>query len=271
MREFGRSIRNAEGHRIGSRKWVGTCSELRILKSMSKAIYQTEHEQHYALNMAHYCHFTSPIRRYPDLVVHRVVQRLLELRRTDMALPLKKGAKELGALADPLPILTHLGHHCSDQEQNAEAAERELTKVKLLHFMSKKVGEELHGSIITVRDGGFFVRATEIPAEGWVSVESLPPDRYRFDSEAQVVEGYRNGSTLSARRSTRRPGRASRLRSSPALVRGYQASLGREQPSSLSLIESSAFRQEANPSFVDGLETQIETLAETEEKVDFER
>ncbi len=165
-----------------------------ILKSMSKAIYQPEHEQHYALNMAHYCHFTSPIRRYPDLVVHRVVQRLLELRQTEKALLLKKGAKELGTVADPLPILTHLGHHCSDQEQNAEAAERELTKVKLLHFMSKKVGEELHGSIITVRDGGFFVRATEIPAEGWVSVESLPPDRYRFDSEAQVVEGYRNGS-----------------------------------------------------------------------------
>ncbi len=84
-----------------------------ILKSMSKAVYQPDFEIHYALNFDHYCHFTSPIRRYPDLQVHRTVQRLIE------------GQSSPG---DPFPVLIGLGHHCSDQEQNAESAEREVIK-----------------------------------------------------------------------------------------------------------------------------------------------
>lgn len=149
-----------------------------ILKSMSKAVYQPEEEIHYALQFDHYCHFTSPIRRYPDLQVHRTVDRLI------------RGVKPV---ADPVPVLLRLGHHCSDREQAAEAAERELIKVKLLHFLGKKIGETMPGVISGVVPEGFFVRGTRFPAEGFVSLKSLPEDRYRFEKHGQVLEGFRNG------------------------------------------------------------------------------
>ncbi|GAB5403797.1 MAG: VacB/RNase II family 3'-5' exoribonuclease [Aureliella sp.] len=149
-----------------------------ILKSMTKAVYQPEEEVHYALQFEHYCHFTSPIRRYPDLQVHRTVQRLLE------------GQKPAG---DPVPALITLGHHCSDKEQNAEWAEREVTKVKLLHFLAKKIGETMPGVISGVVPDGFFVRGTKFPAEGFVSTQSLPKDRYRFERRGQTIEGFREG------------------------------------------------------------------------------
>lgn len=149
-----------------------------ILKSMSKAVYQPDFEIHYALNFDHYCHFTSPIRRYPDLQVHRTVQRLLE------------GKSSPG---DPFPALIGLGHHCSDQEQNAESAEREVTKIKLLHYLNKKIGESMKGVISGVVPEGFYVRGTEIPAEGFVPLASLPDDRYRFEKRGHVIEGFREG------------------------------------------------------------------------------
>ena len=149
-----------------------------VLKSMSKAVYQPEMEQHYALHFDHYCHFTSPIRRYPDLQVHRTVQRLLS------------GHESPG---DPFPVLIGLGQHCSDKEQNAEAAEREIIKIKLLHYLNKKLGETMPGVITGVVPEGFYVRGTKIPAEGFVSIESLPDDRYRFERRGHVLEGYREG------------------------------------------------------------------------------
>ncbi len=69
---------------------------------------------------------------------------------------------------DPFPVLIGLGHHCSDQEQNAESAEREVTKIKLLHYLNKKIGESMKGVISGVVPEGFYVRGTEIPAEGFV-------------------------------------------------------------------------------------------------------
>jgi ribonuclease R len=149
-----------------------------ILKSMSKAVYQPELEVHYALNFDHYCHFTSPIRRYPDLQVHRTVNRLIN--------------QQLPA-GDPIPVLITLGRHCSDKEQNAEWAERELIKVKLLHFLNKKIGESMPGVISGVVPEGFYVRGTKFPAEGFVSIKSLPTDRYRFEKRGQVLEGFRSG------------------------------------------------------------------------------
>jgi ribonuclease R len=149
-----------------------------ILKSMSKAVYQPEMEEHYALRFDHYCHFTSPIRRYPDLQVHRTVERLLS---------------DQHPIADPFPVLITLGHHCSDKEQNAEWAERELIKVKLLHFLNKKVGETMPGVISSVVPEGFYVRGTRFPAEGFVSLNSLPDDRYRFEKHGQRLEGFKQG------------------------------------------------------------------------------
>lgn len=149
-----------------------------ILKSMSKAVYQPEMEMHYALQFDHYCHFTSPIRRYPDLQVHRTVDRLV---------------RQVKPVGDPLPVLITLGQHCSDMEQNAEAAEREVIKIKLLHFLNKKIGESMPGVISGVTPEGFYVRGTKFPAEGFVSIKTLPQDRYRFQKQGQVLEGFRSG------------------------------------------------------------------------------
>lgn len=149
-----------------------------ILKSMSKAVYQPELEVHYALNFQHYCHFTSPIRRYPDLQVHRTINRLIAGQKTP---------------GDPLPVLITLGQHCSDKEQNAEWAEREITKIKLLHFLNKKIGETMPAVIAGVVPDGFYARGTKFPAEGFVPIASLPNDRYRFERQGHVIEGFKSG------------------------------------------------------------------------------
>jgi ribonuclease R len=148
-----------------------------ILKSMSKAVYQCEFERHYALNMSHYCHFTSPIRRYPDLVVHRIVEKLIH------AQPAKENPE----------VLERLGQHCSNTEQTAENAERELVRVKLLHYFDKRIGELLTGIVSGVRSAGLTVRGVEIPVDGLIPVERLPKDRYHFDRETHTLEGYRSG------------------------------------------------------------------------------
>ncbi len=148
-----------------------------ILKSMSKAVYQCEFERHYALNMSHYCHFTSPIRRYPDLVVHRIVEKLIQGQ------PAKENPE----------VLEKLGEHCSNTEQTAENAERELVRVKLLHYLDKKIGELLTGIVAGVRPTGLTVRGVEIPIDGLIPVERLPQDRYHFDRETHTLEGYRTG------------------------------------------------------------------------------
>lgn len=148
-----------------------------ILKSMSKAVYQCEFERHYALNMSHYCHFTSPIRRYPDLIVHRIIEKLIQ------KLPAKENPE----------LLEQLGEHCSNTEQTAENAERELVRVKLLHYLDKKVGEMLTGIVAGVRGSGLTVRGIEIPVDGLIPVEKLPQDRYRFDRDTHTLEGFRTG------------------------------------------------------------------------------
>jgi ribonuclease R len=148
-----------------------------ILKSMSKAVYQCEFERHYALNMTHYCHFTSPIRRYPDLVVHRIVDKLV------------KGEQA----RENTEVLEQMGEHCSHTEQNAEQAERELVRVKLLHFLEKRVGELLTGIVWGVKANGLVVRGVEIPVDGMIPLDRLPSDRYRYDRDTHTLEGQRSG------------------------------------------------------------------------------
>lgn len=151
-----------------------------LLKSMSKAKYSPEEEGHYALGADAYCHFTSPIRRYPDLVIHRMV----------------------GSLADGTKpsvdkrTLTRIGNDCSASEENAERAERDLIKLKLLGFFADKIGMKLDAVITGVKRPGFFAQGTDLPVEGFVSVHSLPADKYRFDPRAMSLEGYRSDNTF---------------------------------------------------------------------------
>ena len=143
---------------------------------MQKAIYGPLDDGHFALNFDHYCHFTSPIRRYPDLVIHRMIGDLIDVRRPN----------------DDLKWLTMVGEHCSEREQNAEQAERELVKLKLLAYFEKKIGEEMAGVITGVESFGLFVQGLEIPAEGLVSMTNMPDDDYYFDDKARLLMGRRS-------------------------------------------------------------------------------
>jgi ribonuclease R len=148
-----------------------------VLRSMQKAIYAPSDEGHYALSKEHYCHFTSPIRRYPDLTVHRMIESLARGKRP----------------VDDLERMTMLGEHCSEREQRAEAAERELKKVKLLTYLAKRLGEQMDAIITGVEDFGLFAQGVDLPAEGLIHVDTLDDDYYRFDSATHSLAGYRSG------------------------------------------------------------------------------
>ncbi len=148
-----------------------------VLRSMQKAIYSPAAEGHYALASDCYCHFTSPIRRYPDLTVHRLLDCLFQNKKP------KQHFDEIALL----------GQHCSDREQRAEQAERELTKVKLLNYLSERIGLEMDGVVTGVVEFGFFVEGIELPAEGLVHVSSLQDDYYHYDRAAHTLMGNRQG------------------------------------------------------------------------------
>jgi len=88
-----------------------------------------------------------------------------------------------------------LGEHCSDRERRAEAAERELTKVKLLTYLSTRIGEELDGVVTGVEEFGLFVQGRELPAEGLAHISSLQDDYYRFDRASHTLAGHRTGNS----------------------------------------------------------------------------
>src|SRR3954469_11463498 len=149
------------------------------LRSMQKAVYSPEDEGHYALASDCYCHFTSPIRRYPDLTIHRLIDVLNRGKKPEQRM-------------DQLLVL---GDHCSEREQRAAEAERELKKVKLLLYMCDKIGMELEGVITGVENFGLFITGTEIPAEGFVHISSLTDDNYRYDRAGHVIAGFRSGNS----------------------------------------------------------------------------
>jgi ribonuclease R len=148
-----------------------------VLRSMQRAVYSPDEAGHYALSSDCYCHFTSPIRRYPDLTIHRLLDSL------------NRGKK-------PEQNMDHLiasGDHCSEREQRATQAERELTKVKLLNFLTPKIGMELDGIITGVERFGLFITGVKLPAEGFVHISALADDYYRYDRAGHVISGFRSG------------------------------------------------------------------------------
>jgi len=148
-----------------------------LLRSLQRAVYSPEKEGHYALASECYTHFTSPIRRYPDLTIHRLLDQLFRG---------KKPRNDFGELAV-------VGEHCSQRERRAESAERELTKVKLLDYLSSRVGLKLEAVVTGVEEFGLFVQGVELPAEGLVHISSLQDDYYRFDRAAHTLTGNRAG------------------------------------------------------------------------------
>jgi ribonuclease R len=148
-----------------------------VLRSLKRAVYGPQEEGHYALASDCYCHFTSPIRRYPDLTVHRLVEALLIHRKP----------------RNDYDELVVLGRHCSDREQRAEAAERDLTKLKLLAYLSDRIGEEMDALVTGVESFGLFVQGVKLPAEGLIRTDTLADDFYTFDRAAHSLTGRRAG------------------------------------------------------------------------------
>ena len=130
-----------------------------LLRSMKQAEYTGLDIGHFALAINHYCHFTSPIRRYPDLTIHRTIDAIIHGKKKNPGL-------------DPNEV-TKLGRHCSTTERRAAAAERELKKFKLLSYVAEKVGDEFDAVITGVERFGIFCAGIEVPVEGLVHVSQL--------------------------------------------------------------------------------------------------
>ena len=154
---------------------------LLMLRTMQKARYETINSGHFGLASKAYTHFTSPIRRYPDLVVHRLLR---EVRRG------APGPERVEVLADRLP---EVGRHTSEMERKAEEAERELVHWKKIRFMVDRVGETFSGYVIAATGFGLFVELFEPIVEGLVHISSMADDYYRFDEAQLALMGESTG------------------------------------------------------------------------------
>lgn len=155
---------------------AGEMIERIVLRSMRQARYSTECEGHFGLSAKYYCHFTSPIRRYPDLQIHRIIKENL------------KGLLDTDRINHYNNILPDVADMTSASERNAETAERELVKMKHCEFMEMHLGEAFEGVISGVSNRGIYV---ELPntVEGIVKVEDLKDDYYVFDRETNSLCG----------------------------------------------------------------------------------
>ena len=153
-----------------------------LLRSMKQAVYQPENIGHFGLASACYTHFTSPIRRYPDLVVHRMLDRALGGEK------LKPNERE-----DLVRYLQEAGKHTSERERHAMDAEREMVALKKAQFMMNKIGEEFAGYITTLANFGFFIELDDYFVEGLVKLASLTDDDYDYYEKEYVIKGRRHG------------------------------------------------------------------------------
>ena len=156
-----------------------------LLRSMKKAVYAPENVGHFGLASSCYTHFTSPIRRYPDLLVHRALEETLEGKK------LSSRDKD-----DMLRTLVESGKHTSERERNAMDAERKMVDLKKAQFMMDKMGQEFAGSITDLAPFGFFVELEDYFVEGLVHLNSLIDDSYHYYEREYIIKGRRHGRTF---------------------------------------------------------------------------
>jgi ribonuclease R len=150
-----------------------------MLRAMMQARYGAENTGHFGLALGHYAHFTSPIRRYPDLVLHRAIKQVLERGKAVDFIYTEDQLEQLGA-------------HCSMAERRADEATRDVVNWLKCEFMSHRVGEELDGIVTSVAPFGLFVELDGLYIEGLIHVSTLAGDYYEFDARHQRLTGTRS-------------------------------------------------------------------------------
>jgi ribonuclease R len=186
-----------------------------MLRSLKQARYLEENLGHFALAAPTYTHFTSPIRRYPDLIVHRILKGVLresvedhvarapspaKAEAADIPSPWSKRRDHathrdaLEPVGGPISLeeLREIAEESSRSERRADEAERDLMEWKKVKFMEDRVGEDFDGLIISVTKFGFFVELTDLFIEGLVPLDSLTDDRYTFHENTREIIGQRN-------------------------------------------------------------------------------
>ncbi|NOQ65160.1 MAG: ribonuclease R [Methyloprofundus sp.] len=151
-----------------------------LLRSMSQAVYSPEKKGHFGLALEAYTHFTSPIRRYPDLMVHRAIRHCLQ-------------GKSPESFYCGFPEIATLGEHCSTNERRADEATRDVVSWLKCEFMQDKIGETFPGVIAAVTGFGFFVELADLYVEGLVHITSLGQDFFKFDPTSHQLKGERTG------------------------------------------------------------------------------
>lgn len=166
-----------------------------LLRSLGQAHYTPENEGHFGLNYEAYTHFTSPIRRYPDLLVHRAIRSVIRSKKESQHVRRVGASSLLKARIYPYgeAELERLGKHCSMCERRADDATRDVVNWLKCEYMQEKVGETFSGVITAVKNFGIFVELTNIFIEGLVHVTALPGDYYSFDEVHHQLKGERSG------------------------------------------------------------------------------
>ena len=159
-----------------------------LLRSMSQAVYSADNIGHFGLALEEYAHFTSPIRRYPDLTLHRSIKYLLAKKKGS-----KRKTTDTGGYHYQLEEMDVFGAHCSSTERRADDATREVADWLKCEYMQDHVGEEFDGVISSVTGFGFFVRLNDLFIDGLVHISGLANDYYLFDMPKQRLIGENSG------------------------------------------------------------------------------
>ena len=159
-----------------------------LLRSMRQAVYQSDNLGHFGLALGSYSHFTSPIRRYPDLVIHRVIKAILQSQENNAA--------NSGYYSYSAEAVIELGEHCSMTERRADDATRDVSDWLKCEYMQDHVGDVFSGVISTVTNFGVFVRLADLHIEGLIHITSLGRDYYHFDDVRMCLRGEKSGTTF---------------------------------------------------------------------------